>query len=235
MESYHDFSRRISYQQAELQLGEGRFVPDGRVHGKVNRDNRFKPFYGDTVIFDLDDGARERISSMIDRLYAAAGECFCERIASDTIHMTLHDLSASDTLEKVATEVFDNEIDLLRVLHNNPPDSQTIRMKTNFIINMVNTSLVLALVPADEREWDKLQALYSLIDQVRVCPYPYLTPHITLAYFNYEGFREESAEKLKEAVRLLNKKRFEITLSTDALFYKKFISMNDYISVFRFA
>ena len=235
MECFDDFLKRISYQQAELQLGDGLFKPDNRVYEKVDQDNGFKPFYGDTVVFDLDIPVKNKIFGIIDRLYKTAPECFCERIKADTIHMTLHDLSASDTLENVAAEVFDNEVKLLRILKENPQKPMTIKMKTNFIINMVNTSLVLALVPADEAEWNKLQQLYDLINQVKVCKYPYLTPHITLAYFNCDGFDEKSADKLKSAVLKLNKNSFGMALKTDSLYYQKFISMNDYVSVFRFA
>ncbi len=94
--------------------------------------------------------------------------------------MTLHDLSASDNLDSITSEVFYNEIRLLQIMKDHPHKPQTIRMKTNFVINMVSTSLVLALVPADEAEWNKLQTLYDLINEVMICPYPYLTPHITL-------------------------------------------------------
>lgn len=232
MECFDDFLKRISYQQAELQLGDGLFKPDNRVYKKVNQDNGFKRFYGDTVVFDLDSRVKNKIAGIIDRLYKTAPECFCERIKADTIHMTLHDLSASDTLENVAAEVFDNEVKLLRILKENPQKPMTIKMKTNFIINMVNTSLVLALVPADEAEWNKLQQLYDLINQVKVCKYPYLTPHITLAYFNCDGFDEKSADKLKSAVLELNKTHFDVSLRTNKLYYQKFSSMNDYHSVF---
>lgn len=235
MECFDDFLKRISYQQAELQLGDGLFKPDKRVYEKVNQDNGFKPFYGDTIVFDLDSRVKSKIAGIIDRLYKTAPECFCERIKADTIHMTLHDLSASDALENVAAEVFDNEVKLLHVLRENPQKPMTIKMKTNFIINMVSTSLVLALKPENETEWNKLQRLYDLIDQVKVCKYPYLTPHITLAYFNCNGFDEKSADKLKSAVLELNKNSFGMALKTDSLYYQKFISMNDYVSVFRFA
>lgn len=90
--------------------------------------------------------------------------------------MTLHDLSASDNLDSITSEVFYNEIRLLQIMKDHPHKPQTIRMKTNFVINMVSTSLVLALVPADEAEWNKLQTLYDLINEVMICPYPYLTP-----------------------------------------------------------
>ena len=54
METYKDFLERISYQYPELLLEEGDFKPDKRVYEKVDPDNSFKPFFGDTVVFDLD-------------------------------------------------------------------------------------------------------------------------------------------------------------------------------------
>lgn len=232
MESCNDFLKRISYQQSELQIGDGYFNPDGRVYEKVNPDNTFKPFYGDTVVFDFYSRTKTRIFKIIERLYKSVPECFCQMLDKSTLHMTLHDLSASYNLDSISSGVFQNEIKLLQIIKDNPQKPQTIKMKTNFVINMVSTSLVLALVPADEAEWDKLQTFYDLINEVKICPYPYLTPHITLAYFNYNGFDECSVQKLKEVVNEVNKESFEITLSTKKLVYQKFTSMNEYISIF---
>ena len=154
MENYTDFLNRISYQKSVLQIGNGCFKPDKRVDEKVNPDNTFKHFYGDTIVFDLDSHTKNRISEIIDILYAETPECFCEKLDKNTIHMTLHDLSASDCLENVSSEVFHNEVRLLQVLNDNPQKSRTIKMKTNFIVNMVSTSLVLTLVPENEKEWN---------------------------------------------------------------------------------
>ena len=71
-----------------------------------------------------------------------------------------------------------------------------------------------------------------MVNEVRVCPYPFLTPHITLAYFNYNGFDQKSADKLRALVFELNKKSLPVTLDTNKLCYQKFTSMNEYISVF---
>ena len=233
MEKYSDFLSRISYQQAELQLGDGKFEADERVHQKVNSENSFKAFYGDTVVFDLCGKTKKKLNKIIDKLYEEAGECFCEKLRENTLHMTLHDLSAAESIEEISADVFRNEVKLLKIIRQEPIESHKIKMKLNYIVNMVNTSLIAALVPEDKSQWNKLQKLYSMVDKVRVCPYPYLTPHITLAYFNYNGFAEESADNLREIVKELNSKSMEITLDTDKLFYQKFVSMNEYINVFR--
>ena len=64
LESYEDFVDRTGYQKAALQLGEGDFTPDKRVLEKVSPDNRLCPFYGDTVVFDLDDRTIEKVAAL---------------------------------------------------------------------------------------------------------------------------------------------------------------------------
>lgn len=46
----------------------------------------------------------------MDLLYQSAPECFCERLVSNTFHVTLHDLSNSPSLQDVAEELFENEL-----------------------------------------------------------------------------------------------------------------------------
>ena len=220
MEKYLDFLNRISYQQAELLIGEGIFSPHKSLSDKVNVENSFRTFYGDTVVFDLDRQTKERISALIEKLYEAVPECFCNKLDSHTLHMTLHDLSVFVKKEEAVSMTAENETKLIELLKDNPISLQTIRMKTKFIINMLDISLVLTLVPADEKEWDKLQKLYTLLDNVKICDYPFLTPHITLAYYNYNGFNASSLAKLKGIVRDLNQQSFEITLNTNKLFYQ---------------
>ena len=96
---------------------------------------------------------------------------------------------------------------------------------------MVNTSLVLGLYPADEEEYEKLMKLYSLFDEVKELGYP-LTPHITLAYYNVNGFSVESARKLEKVIADLNECELEAVLDVKELYYQKFRSMNDYINIF---
>ena len=236
MENYNEFLSRISYQQAVLQIRDGNFIPNERVLQKVTPDNSLKPFYGDTVVFDLPKKVKKAISPIIDALYDKCPECFCQRLDEHTMHMTLHDLSASDNLSQIACDVFKNEVKLLEVIAKNSVERHKIKMKTNFIVNMVDTSLVLTLVPIDEYEWNKLQKLYDMINEVRVCGYLFLTPHITLAYFNYNGFDKASSDKLKEVVTSLNEKLdIEIHLDTKKLYYQKFVSMNEYINIFGLA
>lgn len=87
-------------------------------------------------------------------------------------------------------------------------------MKTNYIFNMVNTSIVLGLYPADEIEYKKMMKLYQLVDDIKNLPYP-LAPHITLAYYNRNGFSKDLVSRLENTVNKLNENIFEIELSTE--------------------
>ena len=95
---------------------------------------------------------------------------------------------------------------------------------------MVDTSLVLGLYPADEGEYCRLMNLYSLFDTIKKLSYPF-TPHITLAYYNVDGFDLQAARSLEDAVNMLNKNEIEIELNVNHLYYQKFKSMNDYIDI----
>lgn len=229
MESYNGFMDRInSFEKKEVDFGWDYFRCNDSVSQKVNQENKFQPFYGDTIVFNLDEAVKIKLSKITDVLYDAAPECFCERLVSDTFHMTLHDLSNSPVLEQTAAECFQNELKVLKKAKQ--IKIQKIKMRSKYIFNMVGTSLVLGLYPVNEEEYRKLMELYQLFEDVRALPYP-LTPHITLAYYNVHGFDTNSARKLENIVRELNAEDMEITLDIHDLYYQKFISMNEYINI----
>lgn len=231
METYKEFLDRInSFEKKEMYLGDDYFKGNPSISKKVDKNNSYQPFYGDTVVFNLDDTTKGKIAGLVDRIRAVAPECFCEALVSDTFHMTLHDLSNSPVLENVAVEVFENELKAIEKAEKIAV--QKIRMKSKYIFNMVNTSLVLGLYPADEEEYNRLMELYYLFDDVKKLDYP-LTPHITLGYYNINGFDTTSARRLEDIVQELNtaEMQIELELDTKQLFYQKFVSMNDYINV----
>lgn len=210
METYRDFLNRInSFEKKEMFLGDGYFMSSPSISQKVDKNNRFQPFYGDTIVFNLDDATKRKLSWIVDKLYGAVPECFCERLVSDTFHMTLHDLSNSPSLEMVAAEVFTNELSVIKKAKQ--IHTRRIRMRSKYIFNMVNTSLVLGLYPISDEEYAKLMELYLMFDDIKKLEYP-LTPHITLAYYNVEGFDVNSAKKLEDVVRELNANDMEIEL-----------------------
>lgn len=232
METYQEFSDRInSFEKKEITFGDSYFKGNPSIAQKVNAENLFQNFYGDTVVFELEDRMKDRLAEYVDLLYLAVPQCFCERLISDTFHVTLHDLGNARFLRDVAEELFENECRIVQKLDEvHRFQKAEIKMKSNPVFNMVNTSLVMGLYPADETAYYRLMELYDIFDHVKRLDYPF-TPHITLAYYNVRGFDRQSAEILEDVVRRLNDREMEITLKVSNLYYQKFRSMNDYINI----
>ncbi len=237
METYQEFLARINaFETPQILMNDGDFTPSKSVPRKVRADNTYSDFYGDTTVFELNDESKRHIEKLTDRLFEIVPEVFSERLPADTYHITLHDLYNSPELEKIADKMFFGEIKLRQLLTQNPPETQTIRMKAKYLFNMVGTSVVLVFYPIDETEYHKLTVLYEVVEKVRKLDRP-LTPHVTLGYYNINGFSAETTQKLKETVKELNENLcgFEVELSTQRLYYQKFISMKEYINIFPFS
>ncbi|MBR4110763.1 MAG: ligT like phosphoesterase [Clostridia bacterium] len=235
-EGFDNFMHRIlSFQKPDFHFGVERFVPSGSIPGKVREDRSFSTFVGDTVVFNLSEVQKKIIfERYIKPLYEAVPHCFAEMLQEHTLHMTLHDLNASAVCDYDVTEsMFETEVLMARLIEALKVKPQTISMITTCAFNMVNTSLVLGLRPATEDDYEKLMDLYCHVDKIRSLPYPF-TPHITLAYFNREGFGIEEIRRIEHLLTYLNKVCFEVPLSTESLVYQKFISMNDYFNVLPF-
>lgn len=234
METYEEFLARIElFETRQMCLGTDGLKGNPSLKKKLNPDNTFRDFFGDTIVFNLDRKMKHRLAEWVDRLYMEVPECFCERLRTDTFHMTLHDLSSSGSLTNVVADVFVNELKVREKIKELQL-VDTIRMKSKYIFNMADTSLVLGLLPVDAAEHEKLRELYQIFDEVKKLDYP-LTPHVTLAYFNRLGFGAEAAKKLEQLVCELNAGElanpFEVRLEGKELFYQKFSSMNEYVNV----
>lgn len=236
METYQEFLARINtFEKRELHYGYRYFMGNPSISLKVDKNNTFRSFYGDTVVFALDDAVKKKLAAYTDLLYQSASECFCERLVPGTLHVTLHDLSNAPALRDVAEALFENELRAIAKMEALKKfENYKIKMKSKYIFNMVDVSLVLGLYPASEDEYLRLMELYSVFDDVRKLDYPF-TPHITLAYYNINGFPPQTARTLEDTVKRLNhQEEFELELNTDHLYYQKFRSMNDYINIFSF-
>ncbi len=234
METFKEFKERInSFQKRTLDLGNEYFKVNQSLAQKVGKDNKFKNFYGDTVVFALDSAVKQKLSEWSDLLYVKVPECFCEKLASPYFHMTLHDLSGSASLTGLSDTMSGNQLKITEKREEIQKFANCkIKVKSNYIFNMVGLSLVLGLQPADGGGYRKLTELYSVFDGIKPLSYPF-TPHITLAYFNVNGFSARSAKILEETVNTLNKNQIEIELDADRLFYQRFTGMNGYKNIIK--
>jgi len=235
-ESYEDFLERIfSFENPNFTFGLEKFEPSGSVVAKVDADGKFSRFVGDTVVFDLEPLQKRFIQTRyIEPLYRVAPECFAEKFHESTLHMTLHDLNSSEYDDyEVLKKMFETEVELAKRLQDVASTPDSIHMVTTCVFNMVNTSLVLGLIPKSDADYHKLMKLYYLVDEVCQLPYP-LTPHITLAYYNRYGFEGEKLRAIERTVNEMNGRNHEIVLSTSRLYYQKFVSMNEFFNIMPF-
>ena len=106
MENYKEFLLRVGeFQLPDLDLGKNYFRGRASLSDKIDANNRLKDFFGDTVVFELDDVTKSVIGGMVDEIYEVAPECFAERLNTSTLHMTLHDLSISAVITSRSGEL----------------------------------------------------------------------------------------------------------------------------------
>lgn len=232
-ETYDEFTGRfLKYESLPPEELYNCFKPNDSVFDKVDDNGDFKPFFGDTVVFDIDNEAKRIIGGYIDELYETAGECLAQRLKTETMHITLHDLSSSSELSAVSAESCSNKERLLSSIKNEPLKLESIIMESTYVFNCNSSSIVLGFKPKNDAEYKKLIALYYRIDKIKKLNYK-LTPHITLAYYKNGGYDYGKVQKMINAVKALNKRGvMEIVLSTDRLFYQSFSDMNSYTNVF---
>ena len=143
METYREFLNRInSFEEKSWSFAPGNFKGNPSLEKKVHPNNTFRPFYGDTVVFDLDDITKERLTKWLDKLYATVPECFSEHLSADTFHVTLHDLCNSGEFSEIEKEIEANRRKI-QSLCKELLTFDAIKMKSKYVFNMVNTSLVL--------------------------------------------------------------------------------------------
>lgn len=205
----------------------GDFATNPNLRKKVDERGNLLPFLGNTVVFLLDDDTKERLRQLQESLYQAAPDMLAQPLQMSTFHMTLHDL-ANGTPEQPGLQDY-MRYTQERVSQILPgwKDAPPIRMKTTWLFNMVNTSIVLGLKPADEESWRRLDEMYTTLEDVVRLGYA-LTPHITMAYFLPGTYNPEQVQRLVAALRNV---KLEIKLDMKNLVLQNFMNMNHYETV----
>lgn len=202
----------------------GDFHTNPGLEKKVGPDGRFLPFYGDTVVFDLNDSCKARLTAIQNELYAAAGEYLAQPLSPETFHMTLHDLNNSPNLSPELEAAMERSRCAVKPLLDSWRGLPPVRMRASWLFNMVNTSIVLGLVPADEESRRQLEGMYMALENILPLGYA-LCPHITMAYYRPGCLYGAALETLRSA---LHPVELEVELGMDALYYQRFFDMNHY-------
>ena len=201
------------------------FSTNQNLEKKVSKTGELLPFYGNTTVFLLDEEAKTALKQLQEELYQAAGELLADRLDPDTFHVTLHDLENGPQMDACLSQRMaaaqQKAKALLSLWQGRPP----LRMRATWLFNMVNTSVVLGLAPADEESRAALAEMYAALETVVPLGYG-LTPHITMAYYKPGVYSQQELRGLKNALRPVE---LQLQLSMEVLVYQEFTDMNHYL------
>ena len=203
---------------------QGEFQTNPNLLKKVDWDGNFLPFYGNTMVFLLDDGVKEDLKMLQAQLQDAAGWMLSQPLSPDTFHMTLHDLVNGTEKTPDLCQRMEEAEQKAKALQAQWANMPPLRMKTTWLFNMVNTSIVLGLAPTDQETALRLDAMYTALESVVPLGYG-LTPHITMAYFRPGSY---SAAQLQVLRNVLCPIELELQLDLSKLVYQRFSDMNHY-------
>lgn len=233
METFQDFTQRINSLTPHLTFSSPTdFVPSDNINQKVKADNLFKPYFGDTIVFNLCEDEKSAIKRIANPIYDGFSDYFAEKVKDETYHVTLHGLCSDNDLSKIAEKIFYNELNIKDLLKGCECSHRLIDMKSTAVFNMVNTSIVLGFIPKNEIEYAKLMNLKQLFNKIYPSSCPF-TPHVTLAYFNKTRMNSEKKAALYELIKKLSSTQINLSLNMNNLFYQKFINMNHYYNIFK--
>lgn len=206
---------------------QGDFTTNPTLRRKVDEEGTLLPYEGNTAVFLLDDDTKAKLHSLQESLYQAAPELLAQPLHMDTFHMTLHDFVSGKPGQMILRDAMRGAQEEATLILPAWRDSSRLRMKATWLFNMVNTSIVLGLVPADGGTWQRLDEMYTALEEV-VPLRRALTPHITIAYFRPGTYCQEQLQPLAAALRKIE---MDITLSMDDLVLQSFSDMNHYTTI----
>lgn len=225
METLHEFHARIdSFQQHSLQ---DTLITKALLTEKVASDGSLRPFFGNTMIFDLPADVQLQIARLQLLLHHRCGFMLAEPLAPSTLHMTLHDLLNGVDEAALSEPVRQTGIQAKEILAelrkaHFPP----IRLTSTLAFNMACGSVALGFAPDTEADCAAIMRMHARFQDVVALNYP-LTPHVTLAYYKPGTYDTAALEDALQVINTLEK--VHITVDAACLHYYRFIDMNTYI------
>lgn len=227
LESLSEFRRRTAFVWDSLPR-EGSFVTNPRLAEKVGADGKLSPFFGDTVIYELDAREKAALAEIQRALYDGCGSMLAEPLDAASFHVTLHDLNSATEPEPISAEMARCETAVREILAGLPEAlRRPLEVRATAAFSMVNTSVVLGFEPASEADCAALMELYERLQGVVRLNYP-LTPHVTLAYYRPGDYGEAGLQILRGALAEVNRELPACELRLAEPVYRRFVDMNHY-------
>ena len=229
MENLQAFHARVDGFQHDSLPHEGALTTKPLLVEKVAPDGTLRPFFGNTMIFDLPQAVQLQIAQGQVTLHHRCGWMFAQPLAPNTLHMTLHDLLNGVDAAALAEPVRQTGEQAKVILAELRKDKQPIHLTSTLAFNMTNGSVCLGFAPDTEEDCARLMGMHACFQQVVALNYP-LTPHVTLAYFKPGIYGSEEVAQLAAALAEINAlPKVHLTVDADCLHYYRFEDMNTYI------
>ena len=194
---------------------------------KVAPNGALRPFYGNTMIFDLPADVQLQIAWMQLLLHHSCGFMLAEPLAPSTLHMTLHDLLNGVDEAALAEPVRQTGTQAKAILAELRQAAQPpIRLTSTLAFNMTNGSVALGFAPDTEADCAAIMGMHARFQNVVALNY-LLTPHVTLAYYKPGTY---DAAALENGLREINAlEKVHIAVDARCLHYYRFTDMKTYI------
>lgn len=234
-ENYFDYVNRIQtliQHQACFPPADEEFKTSPNLVQKCREDGSICPFYGDTVVFQLPKSMKQYLSYIQKSLYQEHGKFLSELLPEKSLHITLHDLSASARKHEITPkiELHDN---VIKSFLPSLKDKGTISLVAKGMVSMVASSIVMLFEPVDEQVHNTIQQMYESVDEICPLHYP-LTLHCTLAYYKPGTYPPEEWSSLYKFISQWNSQNLDgirFALDSDMIDYQFFCSMKNYESI----
>lgn len=230
MENLHDFHARVDGFQRDSLPHEGALTTKPLLVEKVASDGSLRPFFGNTMIFDLPQDVQLQIARMQLILHHRCGWMLAHPLAPHALHMTLHDL-LNGVNEAALREPVRRTGEAAKIIlaQQRAADHAPIRLTSALAFNMTCGSVALGFTPDREEDCARLMAMHAAYQGVVALNYP-LTPHVTLAYFKPGAYGPDEVARLADALREINAlPKVHITADAQHLHYYTFQDMNTYV------
>lgn len=230
METLHEFHARVDGFQRDSLPHDGRFITKPLLVEKVASNGELRPFFGNTMIFDLPANVQLTIARMQLLLHHRCAGMLAQPLTPDTLHMTLHDLLNGVDEAALATPVRQTGEQAKAILaQQRAAGMEPIRLTSTPAFNMTNGSVALGFAPDTEEDCAALMGMHAAYQAVVALNYP-LTPHVTLAYYKPGCYGPVEIAALAEALDAINAlPKVRITVDAACLHYYTFADMNTYL------
>lgn len=222
-ESLEEYKIRTQFMQ-ENYLKETMQTSPG-LSEKVSPDGHFRPFWGDTIVFQLDEDVKFSLKQIQEQLYESCGDLLADPLDPELFHLTLHDLDHVWGCDSR----WDDTCWKAKKILGNLPDGEVMLTPVS-VFSMVNTSLVLGFQPSDEESCHRIMDWYEAFEDERLFPLNcFPTFHITLAYYRPGCHRTENLLVVLKEIG--NEPLPFLLLKKEDLVYWRFKDMNYYYRI----